>query len=329
MATRDNPLQRRRDGAVLGGVCSGLGDALGVDSLVVRIGFVAAATAGGAGVVLYLLAWLALPGDDGRALIGRFTNASVGTAVAGVLCVIGAAVLALRQLGVWFSGAASVPTVVSAVMLALLAAGLLLAPWWLRLVRAYATERAERIRNQERAELAAHLHDSVLQTLALVQRRADDPREVTQLARRQERELRAWLAGQDPTRADAATTSLAQALERAAADVEAAHRVPIEVVTVGDLPLDSRGEALVAAAREALTNAVKFAPDSPISAYLEVEEGRARVFVRDRGPGFDPENLPADRRGVRESILARMDRHGGSARVHSSPGAGTEIELAL
>ena len=200
--------------------------------------------------------------------------------------------------------------VILPVAVVLIAVTIILAPWWIRLVRGLTAERAERIRSQERAEVAAHLHDSVLQTLALVQKRADDPREVAALARRQERELRAWLNNTRP----AGTATLAGALEAAAAEVENDHHVPIEVVTVGDGPLDERAGALVAAAREALVNASKFAGPEPIALYAEVEDGRAEVFVRDRGPGFDPEAAPADRRGVRDSIIARMQRQGSDAR---------------
>ena len=202
----------------------------------------------------------------------------------------------------------------------------ILAPWWLRLGRGLTEERAERIRTQERAELAAHLHDSVLQTLALMQKRAADPREVAALARRQERELRAWLnAGSRPGRGE----SLAVALEAAVAEIEDAHGVPVEVVAVGDRPLDERANALVAAAREAVLNAVKFAPDAAISVYAEVQGDRVEVFVRDRGPGFDLAAVPADRRGLRESVLGRMERHGGRAEIHTRPGAGTEVELVM
>jgi len=199
------------------------------------------------------------------------------------------------------------------------------APWIVRLVRSLASERASRVRSQERAEMAAHLHDSVLQTLALVQRRAHDPAEVATLARRQERELRSWLSGRAP---GVAGTRLAAALEAAAGEVEEAHRVPVEVVAVGDAPLDPAGEALVAAAREAMVNAAKFGDGSPVSVFAEVLDDELQVFVRDRGPGFDPGAVPADRRGVRESIVGRMRRHGGRAAIHPSP-SGTEVELAL
>ena len=220
---------------------------------------------------------------------------------------------------------ASVRDVLLPVAVVFAAAAIILAPWWMRLVRGLATERAARIRSQERAEVAAHLHDSVLQTLALVQKRADDPREVAALARRQERELRAWLNNTRP----AGTETLASALEAAAAEVEGDHHVPIEVVTVGDGPYDERAAALVAAVREALVNASKFAGPEPIALYAEVEGGRAEVFVRDRGPGFEPDAVPVDRRGVRDSIVARMERHGGRAEVHSTPGHGTEVELVM
>ncbi len=214
-------------------------------------------------------------------------------------------------------------------MLALIAAivvlGVIFAPWVLRLVRSLTEERSERIRSQERAEVAAHLHDSVLQTLALVQR-SDDPQQVAALARRQERELRAWLAGRP---APGQSARLAPALEAAAADVEDNHGVPVEVVVVGDRELDPAVEAVVAAAREAMTNAAKFGGGSTVDVYAECTPGALRVFVRDRGPGFDPAAVPADRRGVRESIVGRMERHGGRARISGAPTGGTEVELVL
>ena len=205
-----------------------------------------------------------------------------------------------------------------AVVVVLVALTLILAPWWLRLVRGLTAERTERIRSQERAEVAAHLHDSVLQTLALMQKRADDPREVAALARRQERELRAWLNGR---RAAGDADGRAARSRRSAAEVEEAHGVPIEVVAVGDAPLDERAQALVAAAREALVNAAKFAGRRPGRA---LRRGRRRSASRcscaTAGPGFDPAAVPADRRGVRESIVGRMERHGGRAVVHTRPG---------
>jgi signal transduction histidine kinase len=216
------------------------------------------------------------------------------------------------------------------VLLALVAAvvvlGVIFAPWVVRLVRSLTQERSQRIRSQERAEMAAHLHDSVLQTLAMVQRSAGDPGEVAAIARRQERELRAWLAGR-PAPGQAAR--LAPALEAAAAEVEERHGVPVEVVVVGDRELDGNHEAIVAAAREAMTNAAKFGGGGAVDVYAESQSGRTQVFIRDRGPGFDPSAVPSDRRGVRDSIVGRMKRHGGRARVASAPGGGTEIELVL
>jgi signal transduction histidine kinase len=204
--------------------------------------------------------------------------------------------------------------------------GLLVGPWFVRLGRSLASERAARIREQERAELAAHLHDSVLQTLALIQNRAEHPREVASLARRQERELRRWLFERPGVEASDSFKGL---LERTAAEVEALHGVPIELVVVGDAGLDDRLDALVQATREAVTNASKFAGAERVAVYAEVGSERVVVFVRDRGAGFDPAAIPSDRRGVRDSIVGRIERHGGRASIHSEPGAGTEIELAI
>ncbi|MDQ2700861.1 MAG: ATP-binding protein, partial [Actinomycetota bacterium] len=150
---------------------------------------------------------------------------------------------------------------------------------------------------------------------------------VSTLARRQERELREWLSGKTESDRE---TSLASALEAAAAEVEERHGVPIDVVAVGDHALDGRGSALVAASREAMTNAVRYAGDAgTVRLYAEITEDEAQVFVRDRGDGFDLESVPEDRRGVRDSILGRMERNGGSAEVRSGDGEGTEVELTM
>jgi signal transduction histidine kinase/phage shock protein PspC (stress-responsive transcriptional regulator) len=241
----------------------------------------------------------------------------------GVALVLGAALLFLYANG----ALGQARDVVLAVVVAALALSLILAPFLWRLGRNLATERAERIRSQERAEVAAHLHDSVLQTLTLMQKHASEPREVAALARRQERELRAWLFDAPASRNG---DSLAAALDAVAAEVEDAHGAAIDVVAVGDRPLDEPTTALIAATREALTNAAKFAADGgPIAVYAEMEPGRAQVFVRDRGAGFELDQVPADRRGLRESIIARMERHGGTATVRSTPGSGTEVELTI
>lgn len=202
---------------------------------------------------------------------------------------------------------------------------LIVAPWIIGLIRERDSERRERIRNAERAELAAHIHDSVLHTLTLIQRRADDPREVQRLARVQERALRSWLY-QRP--ADAETT-VTPGLERVAAEVEEEHGVPIEVVCVGDAPIDDGVSAMLRAAREAMVNASKYAGTDSISVFGEVDEGEVLVFVRDRGAGFDLDDIPEDRMGVRGSIIGRMERHGGSARIRTEPGEGTEVQLRM
>jgi phage shock protein PspC (stress-responsive transcriptional regulator) len=243
----------------------------------------------------------------------------------GVTLVIAAAIVFLQ-----FTGALAAATDVAlAAIVVAIALVVIFAPFFFRLLTSLSLERAERIRSQERAEVAAHLHDSVLQTLALVQKRADDPREVAALARRQERELRTWLSGAT-ARADGERW-LAAALQAAAQEVEEAHGVAIDVVAVGDAALDRDGEALVAAAREAMLNAAKFAGDAgAVAVYAEAGDERLEVFVRDRGPGFDPAAVPGDRRGVRESIVGRMERHGGRAAIHAAPGGGgTEVELVL
>ena len=182
--------------------------------------------------------------------------------------------------------------------------------------------------------MAAHLHDSVLQTLALIQRTADDPRRTVTLARQQERELREWLYGPRDARGSM-VDSLAAALRRAASEVEAAYDVRIEVVIVGDAPMDDAVDALAQATREACVNAAKHSGVDEVSVYAEVRGGWggtpgavAEVFVRDRGRGFDRAAAAPDRRGIAQSIEARLERVGGSARIDSSPGEGTEVQLS-
>jgi signal transduction histidine kinase/phage shock protein PspC (stress-responsive transcriptional regulator) len=240
----------------------------------------------------------------------------------GVALVVGAALLFLTQVDALGAARDAAFTAIVAIF----ALALILAPFIWRLGRSLAAERAERVRSQERAEMAAHLHDSVLQTLTLMQMRADDPREVAALARRQQRELRAWLAAGG----EAGEDRFAAALRAAAEEVEDAYRITVDVVAVGDADLDEPAAALVAATREALTNAAKFAAEAgPVSVYAEVGPEQIEAFVRDRGPGFDPDRLPEDRRGVRESIVGRMQRHGGTATIVSVPGSGTEVVLSI
>ncbi|MFC4942794.1 PspC domain-containing protein [Pseudonocardia sp. GCM10023141] len=209
-------------------------------------------------------------------------------------------------------------------------------PWWLKLVRDLGEERRERIVESERAEIAAHLHDSVLQTLALIQRQSDQPREVLRLARGQERELRHWLYG--PTgygragsrRSDPALDEgLAQSITTAAAEVEDTYAIDVRPVVVGDHQLDDGLRALVLAAREAMVNAAKHSGVGEVSVYVEAEPDEVHVFVRDRGKGFDPEAVPEDRHGLADSVHGRMTRHGGKVRLRSTPGEGTEVHLQM
>jgi phage shock protein PspC (stress-responsive transcriptional regulator)/signal transduction histidine kinase len=226
---------------------------------------------------------------------------------------------------------AAVGSVGIAVLATVLGGALLFSPWVARLVRQLRQERRERIRNEERADMAAHLHDSVLQTLALIQRHADAPQQARTLARRQERELRAWLYdGRRSASADA-PGNLAIALDRVADEVEADHGAAVDVVVVGDCQVDEHVDALVAAVREAVLNAARHSGADEVSVYAEVADGRIEAFVRDRGRGFDPAAVDGDRRGITHSIVRRMARHGGRAQVHSAPGEGTEVmfELAL
>jgi signal transduction histidine kinase len=223
------------------------------------------------------------------------------------------------------SGLSALGPVLTAAALAALGLALMLGPWISRLARDLAAERSERIRSQERADVAAHLHDSVLQTLALLQRNADDPRAVARLARRQERELRDWLYAGDP----AGGQTLRAVVLAAAAEVEQRHDVTVEVVCVGDVSLDDSSRALVAAAGEAMVNAAKHAGVDTVDVFVEVTDVSVDVFVRDRGTGFDPDAVPGDRLGVRRSIMERMQRHGGTAEVRSAPGEGTEVRLRM
>jgi len=205
---------------------------------------------------------------------------------------------------------------------------LLLGPWWFRIARDVVDERQARARAEERAEVAARVHDSVLQTLALIQRRSDDPAAVVQLARAQERELRSWLfEGRAPGESDSG--SFVAGVREIQRDVEARHGVPVEVVTVSDCPPTPDLTALLAAAREAVVNAAKWSGAPVISLYAEVSADGVEVVVRDRGRGFDPSAVPADRKGVAESIHGRMTRHSGTATVQSAFGEGTKVSLTM
>ncbi|MCF3147071.1 ATP-binding protein [Streptomyces platensis] len=242
----------------------------------------------------------------------------VGVGVTGIVVLQGS----VRHLGSVFQAALAV-----VVGIALLAG-----PYLVRMTQDLSEERLMRIRAQERAEVAAHVHDSVLHTLTLIQRNADDPREVARLARAQERELRAWLYKPEGRgkEEDEEPATLAEAVRKSAAEVEDHHGVPIEVVVVGDCPLDEPLGAQMQAAREAMVNAAKYGGEGgAVQVFAEVEGRTVFVSVRDRGPGFDLEAVPEDRMGVRESIIGRMERHGGTARLRSAPEGGTVVELEI
>ncbi|HWE69666.1 MAG TPA: PspC domain-containing protein [Acidimicrobiales bacterium] len=203
-------------------------------------------------------------------------------------------------------------------------------PTWLRTVRSLTEERRERVRSQERADMAAHVHDSVLQTLALIQKAAGDPREVSRLARAQERELRSWLfEDRPPGSFDDEATTVAMATAIIEQEVEDDHGVDVDAVVVGDCPLTDDLQSLLAAGREAAVNAAKWSGAATISVFVEVEPESVSLFVHDRGKGFDVDAVPDDRRGITESIRERMSRHGGTATIRSAPGQGTEVELVM
>ncbi|MDN5768686.1 MAG: PspC domain-containing protein [Humibacillus sp.] len=212
--------------------------------------------------------------------------------------------------------------VAGAVVAALVGVAVLAAPWILRLWSRLREEQAARIRATERADIAAHLHDSVLQTLALIQRQSGDAVTVARLARAQERQLRSYLYDQD-----AHADSLGTAVTAAMNEIEDLQGVAVQVVVTGDRVMDPHLDALVKAVREATWNAVRHA-SPPITVYVEVGPKSVEAFVRDHGGGFELAEVPHDRAGVRESIIGRMERHGGSASIRRRPD-GTEIELRL
>lgn len=255
--------------------------------------------------------WLGTQEKDRGMLVLRL---GLGITVA----VIGILVLTIRG-----NSFAAIGDALLATVAVLVGATLIAAPWVVRLWRDYREEQEVAARANERADIAAHLHDSVLQTLALIQRRSHDPASVTQLARAQERELRSWLyagpSGSDET--------LASAVTAAAHDVEDLNGVVIDLVVTGDRPLEEHGTALVRAMREAMLNATRHGK-APVTAYAEIGPGGVDAFVRDRGEGFDLDDIPEDRLGVRASILGRMERHGGTAKVRRRDD-GTEVELTL
>ena len=405
---RGEPLRRRRDDRLLGGVAAGLAARTGVDVMIVRLVFVLA-TLVSVGAAAYVLAWLFIPmaGEErniaskaltdrrgialaaalGSLLIVMLVLASVlGASWIGNLAwplVIGVAGLALiwrnapleeqetmrrlaepllgaggAKLGLTGKGTRSATVVRASLAGVLLISGLalllrghagaellrplgglilvvaaimvLLGPWWLRIARDLVVERQARVRAEERADMATRVHDSVLQTLALIQRNASEPQQVVKLARAQERELRSWLFdGQAPGSVRGAALTLASGVRLIQQEVEAAYGVTVEAITVGDCELDDDLDAVLAAAREATVNAAKWSGASEVSLFAEAEPAEVSLFVRDRGCGFDPAAVPGDRKGLAESVFARMRRRGGSATVRSAPGEGTEVSLHM
>jgi len=321
VARSRRPLTRNQVLLVIGatGLAIGLGWVSPAGQLGRHLGFLLPVFAVAVGA---FLAWSQLDASErsrwaGRSKRGRIL--AVARPVVGVLlATVGVVALATQGQGfdvVLTSALAAVAVLVGAAVIAL--------PWVVRMWQGLQAEQTERIRATERADIAAHLHDSVLQTLALVQRRADDPATVIRLARSQERELREWLYA-DQNRS---TDSLASAVTTVTHEVEDEHGIPIEVVVTGDRPMDDGGQALVKATREALLNAVRHGAP-PVSVYVEVGPSGVEAFVRDHGPGFETTEIGDDRLGVRESILGRMRRHGGAAKIRRLE-SGTEIELTL
>ncbi|MEV4517815.1 PspC domain-containing protein [Dactylosporangium sp. NPDC049525] len=298
------------------------------------IGWLAAVIALGAGIIWHQadpkrrerwsatvpgMPWLGAVMDNNRkSYLVRF----IGGGLLVVVGIIGAFVAGVPLAG---ANLASIGYGLGFAAVALAGVGLALAPLLYRMFTQLSTEREARVREQERAELAAMVHDQVLHTLALIQRNAGDLKEVQRLARGQERTLRNWLY--KPTASP--TEKFGAALEEASAEVEDTFAIAVETVVVGDLNVDERVAAIVAAAREALVNAAKHAKVETVSLYAEVEPDCVSVFVRDRGIGFDLTAVESDRHGVRGSILARMQRHGGKAEIRSTPGDGTEVRLSL
>ena len=321
VARSRRPLTRNQVLLVIGatGLAIGLGWVSPAGQLGRHLGFLLPVFAVAVGA---FLAWSQLDASErsrwaGRSKRGRIL--AVARPVVGVLLAT-VGVVALATQGQGFD---VVLTSALAAVAVLVGAGVIALPWVVRMWQGLQAEQTERIRATERADIAAHLHDSVLQTLALVQRRADDPATVIRLARSQERELREWLYA-DQNRS---TDSLASAVTTVTHEVEDEHGIPIEVVVTGDRPMDDGGQALVKATREALLNAVRHGAP-PVSVYVEVGPSGVEAFVRDHGPGFETTEIGDDRLGVRESILGRMRRHGGAAKIRRLE-SGTEIELTL
>lgn len=332
---------KERPAANIGRILAALLLVTGVILLVQGIGFGISASYFGpaslAGVGLVLL-WIPSDRDDEKSREAiqapewlRPWVHSKGV-IAVIRVILGAASigLAVSMLAASQVGIAQLPFILVVAGLTVLGVGVVTMPWYVRYQRELNKAWEAKLISDTRADMAAHLHDSVLQTLALIQRQANDPVQVAGLARRQERELRAWLYGENAAE-DGATFKTA--LEAAALEVDAERGVPVQCVCVGDIPLDDDLRAMVHAAREAIMNAAKHSNASSIDVYAEIDEDGEQttieVFIRDRGKGFNIEQIGEDRMGVRRSIIERMKRHNGHARIRSAPGEGTEIRLEM
>jgi signal transduction histidine kinase len=271
-------------------------------------------------------AYLAATRLEGEAAAGRILRRVlvVGAALAGAGVLVAVVVAAAGREGPDAAGTVAMFSILVAGLLALV--GVVVFPWLFLLTRTVTRERAARVRAEERAEVATHLHDSVLQTLTLIQKRRGDPAEMARLARHAERELRGWLYGESRSTGG---DDLVAALHAAAAEVEDRFGASVELVTVGTCRLDERAHAVAGAASEALTNAAKHARVPRVSVFAEVADGQVVVVVRDRGRGFDQAAAGGGGRGIPDSILGRMRRQGGTAAIRTAPGAGTEVELRM
>lgn len=340
-------LQRDDPRTIIGAVCLGLGATFLVRSIDVFGSDFAllAATLVATGIAVAWVRTEPAERDRLREVVGRASGSptallrggpgSIGRLALGLVLVVSGGIALLAG----FDSVSGATAVLLAAVVSAGGLGLLIGPWAVGILRVAGEERRQRIRSEERAELAAQLHDSVLQTLALIQRSAAArPAEAVALARRQERELRSWLYGDGRVAtapgaagpgAGAEAVTLAAALEAVAVEVEGDHGIEVELVTVGDHPLDEASWALVAATREALVNAAKHAGVASVDCYAEVDGAGLRVFVRDRGRGFDADAVADDRKGIAESIVARLARAGGTASISSDPGVGTEVALEV
>jgi signal transduction histidine kinase/phage shock protein PspC (stress-responsive transcriptional regulator) len=280
----------------------------------------------------FAVLWARGSAEDGRSRLELSAfrsplDALVRARVSWTRLVLGASLIG-GGMAVFLAATTSLEAAANVVLAVIVTAGglvLLVGPWLWRMANELMEERSMAVRSQARAEMAAHLHDSVLQTLALIQR-AKEPREMASLARTQERDLRAWLYGRAPSVHGA---RLRDAIDAMAGRSERLQQVKVEAVVVGDADLDDDLRALVSASSEAVLNAAKHSGVSDVSVYVEVDDGQVDAFVRDNGAGFDPHVVPSDRRGIADSIVKRMERHGGTATVRSRPGAGTEVVLHL